>query len=88
MARGLGAWCLDGEALHVHRKLTRTPLAIAFADVLDVGRGSWHAGQWAGRDAVVNVVWRKDGFQLSSGFVLARDPEETAALMNEILSRV
>jgi hypothetical protein len=87
LARGLGDWWLDDEALHFHRRLTRTPLAIAFADVVGVSRGSWHAGQWAGRDAVVKVAWRKDGARLSSGFVLARDPGETEALMREIRSR-
>jgi hypothetical protein len=87
LARGLGDWWLDDEALYFHRRLTQAPLVIAFADVVGLSRGSWHAGQWAGRDAVVKVAWRRDGDRLCSGFVLARDPAETAALMREIGSR-
>jgi len=84
LARGLGEWWFDDEVLFFHRKLTRAPLVIALADVREVGRGSWHAGKWVGRDAVVKVAWRKDGARLNSGFVLSSDPAETEALVREI----
>jgi len=87
LARGLGEWWFDDDALRFHRKLTRAPLTIAFAGVLDVGCATWHAGKWAGRDAVVKVAWRKDGARLTSGFVLSNDPAETEALVREIGSR-
>jgi len=88
LARGTGTWWLDDEAFRFHRTLTRAPLAIAFADVLEVKLGRWHAGRWAGGAPVVKLVWARDGARLGSGFVIGRDPREAEALARAILSRV
>lgn len=88
LARGMGTWWLDDAAFRFHRKLTGAPLAIAFADVLEVRLGRWHAGKWAGGAPVVKVVWAKDSVRLSAGFVVGRDLREAEALAREIRSRV
>ena len=87
-ARGSGEFWIDPSALHFRRYLTKTPLAIPFADVLDIKVGKWHAGRWGAGAPVVKILWQKSDARLSSGFVLSRDARETEALIQEIRSRL
>lgn len=84
LARGVGDYWIDASGLFFRRYLTTRPINIAFADMLEVKLGKWHAGRWAGGAQVVKIVWEKAGHRLSSGFVLSRDARETLALVEGI----
>ena len=80
-ARGKGFYWHDDEAFYFRRLLTKTPMAIPFAQVTGFVTGKWHAGQWAGGRKVLKIEWENDGQRLSSGFTVAGDPEALASAL-------
>jgi len=81
LARGIGEYWFEDNALFFRRFLMAEPIVIHFRDVTGVRVGKWHAGRWAGGAQVVKVVWNKAGDRLSSGFVMSRQKSETSALV-------
>lgn len=83
-ARGNGEFWHDDEALYFLRYLTLKPLAIPFKQVTGLSIGKWHAGRWGVGRPVIKVHWRRGEQNLSSGFTLAKDPEEVRSLVQEL----
>lgn len=88
LARGIGEFWFDASALFFRRYLTKTPILISYADMVEVKVGKWHSGRWAGGSPVVKIVWKKANNRLSSGFVFSRDPRESEVLVQEIRSHL
>ena len=83
-ARGNGEYWLDDTALYFHRFLTKRPIEIPFAKVIEVKIGRSHAGRWLLGSRVLKMIWEKDGIKLSSGFVVSRNQIDTEAIGDEI----
>ena len=83
-ARGNGEYWFDDEAFYFRRYLTKQPLIIPFASVSELRIGRSHAGRWLWRSRVVKFIWQQEGMILSSGFVLARNQQETEQLISRI----
>jgi hypothetical protein len=86
-ARGNGEYWHDDEALYFLRYLTLKPLVIPFRQVSGLSVGRWHAGRWGLGRSVIKVHWRRGEQDLSSGFALARAPEEARRLLGELAER-
>ena len=82
-ARGLGEYWYDSEALYFRRYLTSMPIRIPFEKVAALRTGRWHAGRWAGPCTVIKFDWSRDGLALSSGFVLAKNRDEVASIIEK-----
>lgn len=70
-ARGKGRWRIEDGQLVFKRLMLSGPVRIPLADVTGVRLGTWHSGQWAGGKPVIKILWRRQGLELCSGFVLA-----------------
>jgi hypothetical protein len=83
-ARGNGEYWLDDTGLYFRRYLTRHPIEIPFAKVIEVKIGKSHAGRWLLGSPVLKLIWQKDGLRLSSGFIVSGSEEETEAVTESI----
>ena len=83
-ARGNGEYWFDGTALYFRRYLTKHPIVIPFAKIIEMKIGKSHAGRWLLGSRVLKLVWEKDGMKLSSGFIVARNQQETEAVMADL----
>ena len=83
-ARGNGEYWFDDTALYFRRHLTKHPLVIPFAKVVEVKIGKSHAGGWLLGSQVLKVIWEKEGMKLSSGFIVSRNQQETEAVMADL----
>ena len=86
-ARGLGEYRYDDRAFHFRRKLSENVIRIEFAAVEDIRTGRWHAGRWGAGAPVIKFIWKKDDLTLSSGFLLSRNREEAARIIEDIVRR-
>lgn len=84
LARGIGEFWLDEQALFFKRNLTQKPLRILIRDIIEVKTGKWHSGRWAGGAPVVKVIWNNEDTILSSGFVFSREGLETVRYIQRI----
>lgn len=66
--KGLGEGRIEGDALVFMRALGKTPFRIPLSRIETVVTGSWHRGQYGGKDRVVKVSWNDNGHRLVSGF--------------------
>lgn len=82
LTRGLGECWLENGVLCFRRLLSRSRIEIPLRDVYDLRISTCRSGRWAGKAPVVNVVWRRDGHQLSSAFVFSADRAETEAVVD------
>jgi hypothetical protein len=87
-ARGNGEYWLDDTSLYFRRYLTRHPIEIPFAKVIEVKIGKSHAGRWLLRSPVLKLIWQTDGLRLSSGFIVSRSGEATEAVSESIRDRI
>ena len=87
-ARGNGEWWFEEDGLHFRRYLTKKALVIPFSLIKQVKLGSWHAGKWVIVKRVIKLVWEKDGQTMSSGFILARNQENTERLKNDLQIKI
>lgn len=87
-ARGNGEFWTEDLGLYFLRYLTKEPLFIPYASILEIKSGKWHAGKWMGGAEVVKIIWDKDGQRLSSGFLVARGKEETAQIKASLEEQV
>ena len=75
--RGNGEYWYDEHSFYFRRYLTKTPIVIPFTHVRKVQTGHWHCGKWMLGQPIVKLIWKNDGFLLSSGFVLSRNVLES-----------
>jgi hypothetical protein len=83
-ARGNGEYWFDGTAFFFRRYLTKYPIQISFAAIIDVKIGKSHAGRWLLGPRVLKLIWQKDGMILSSGFIVARNQRDTETVMADL----
>lgn len=83
-ARGNGAYHYDERAFTFRRYLTRDPLEIPLARVVEIRVGRWHCGRWAWGAPIVKLIWEDEGRSLSSGFVLSRSEPQTQKMVREL----
>jgi hypothetical protein len=88
LARGNGEYWFEEDKLCFLRYLTREPLCIPYAEVENISTGTWHAGRWNLGRPIVKLHWERDGLQLSSGFVVGRDQQETEDFIVTLMRRV
>jgi hypothetical protein len=86
-ARGNGEYWFDDIALYFRRYLTKNPIEIPFAKVIEVKIGKSHAGRWLLGSRVLKLIWENDGMKLSSGFIVSRNQQETEAVMRDLNRR-
>jgi hypothetical protein len=67
--------------------LTRVPIHIPFSRILDVKTGNSHAGRMSFGQHAIKIVWENQGVRLSSGFILARDQQETEKILTDLKRR-
>ena len=87
-ARGNGKYWYDESAFYFLRYLTKQPIQIPLNRVVGFEIGKSHAGRWVFREIVLKIIWEKDGMSLSSGFIVARDRQETEMLMAALKQKV
>ena len=80
-ARGNGKYWYDRTAFYFLRYLTKQPIQIPLNKIVGFEIGKSHAGRWLFRQIVMKIQWQKDGMSLSSGFIVARDRQETEMVM-------
>ena len=80
-ARGNGKYWFDETTFYFLRYLTKQPIQIPLRKIIRFEIGKSHAGRWLFRQIVLKIIWEKDGALLSSGFIVARDQQETEKLM-------
>ena len=86
-ARGNGEYWFDDTALYFRRYLTKHPIVIPFAKVVELKIGKSHAARWIFGSRVLKSIWEKEGIKLSSGFIVCRNQQETEALMDDLKLR-
>jgi hypothetical protein len=80
-ARGNGHYWYDETSFYFLRYLTRVPIQIPRHKIIRFEIGKSHAGRWLFKQKVLKMIWEKDGQLLSSGFIVARDRQETEVVM-------
>lgn len=69
-ARGVGEYWYDDSAFYFRRYLTKTPIVLHYADIIELKTGHWHSGRWAAGRPILKIIWQHKGIRLSSGFLL------------------
>ena len=80
-ARGNGKYWYDETVFYFLRYLTKQPIQIPLGKIVRFEIGKSHAGRWLFKQNVLKIIWEKDGQLLSSGFIVARDRQETEMVM-------
>ena len=80
-ARGNGKYWYDGDSFYFLRYLTKQPIQIPLRKIIRFEIGKSHAGRWLFKQKVLKMIWQKDGLLLSSGFIVARNRQETEEVM-------
>jgi hypothetical protein len=88
LARGNGEYWFDENTFYFRRYLTKKPLEIPLRKIFRFEIAKAHAGQWIFRRRVLKLFWEKDGVILSSGFVVARNQQETEAIMADVQRQI
>ena len=83
-ARGNGEYWFDNVAFCFHRYLTKHPIEIPLEKIKKLEIGKSHAGRWLFKQRVLKIIWEKEGLILSSGFIVARNHEETEIIMADL----
>lgn len=87
-ARGNGTYWFERDSLCFLRYLTSDPLCIHFDEIENISTGTWHAGRWGFGRQIVKLHWVRDEMQLSSGFVVGKDEDETEDFIIALMKRV
>jgi hypothetical protein len=83
-ARGNGEYWFDNVAFFFHRYLTKHPIEIPLEKIMKLEIGKSHAGRWLFKLRVLKIIWEKEGMILSSGFIVARNQQETEIVMADL----
>jgi len=86
-ARGNGEYWFDDTTFCFRRYLTKHPIQVPFEKVVEVKIGKSHAGRWLLLSRVLKLIWEKDGMNLSSGFIVSRNQQETEVVMADLKRR-
>ena len=62
LTRGNGLFWCDTQSIHFLRYLTKEPISIPLANVIEFKTGKWHAGRWGGNNKLLKVVWKKTDY--------------------------
>jgi hypothetical protein len=87
-ARGNGTYWFEEQSFQFLRYLTSKPLRIPYRQIDWIKLGAWHAGRWTVGRPIVKLGWHWEGMQLSSGFVVAKRPDEIEAFIQELSRRI
>jgi len=80
-ARGNGKYWYDEISFYFLRYLTKQPIQIPLHKIIRFEIGKSHAGRWLFKQKVLKILWKKDSLLLSSGFIVARNRQETEGVM-------
>ena len=83
-ARGNGEYWFDETAFYFLRYLTKRPIKIPLSKIRRFEIGKTHAGRWLWRQRALKLIWEKDGLIFSSGFIVARNQQETEMVMADL----
>jgi hypothetical protein len=83
-ARGNGEYWFDNVAFYFHRYLTKYPIEIPLGKIIELEIGKSHAGRLLFRQRLLKLMWEKDGMILSSGFIVAKNQQETEIVMADL----
>jgi len=83
-ARGNGELWLEQDGLYFLRMLTKKPLEVRWEEMAGVRLGRWHAGRWGAGRPVLKIDFRRDGRELSAGFLLSSSWPEMEAFTNDL----
>ena len=86
-ARGNGEYWFDDIGFYFRRYLTKHPIEVPFAKIIEVKIGKSHAGRWLLGPRALKLIWEKDGMRLSSGFIVSRNQQDTEAVMADLKHR-
>ena len=87
-ARGVGEYWYDDSAFYFRRYLTKTPIILNYADVIELKTGRWHAGRWAAGRPILKIIWQHKGIRLSSGFLLTSSPEAYQRIRQQLVDAI
>lgn len=86
-ARGLGEYWYDERAFYFRRYLTKTPITLQYADIIELKTGRWHAGRWAAGRPILKIIWQHKDIRLSSGFLLTSHTDAYQCIQQLLLAR-
>jgi hypothetical protein len=86
--RGNGQYWYNDQEFYFLRDLTREPITIPFAKIIELKLGKWHSGKWAYGNFIVKIIWQKDGLKLSSGFIVSKNREGAIKLKEDLESKI
>lgn len=84
LARGNGTLSYNDQSISFLRLLTRAPIVIDFAKILEFKVGKWHSGQWGAGAPIIKVLWKNEKQLLCSGFSVSQNPDETKNIVSEL----
>ncbi|MBW2701628.1 MAG: hypothetical protein JRF33_12500 [Deltaproteobacteria bacterium] len=87
-ARGNGDFWMDEEGIRFHRKMTKTPFLLTWAELSGAELGRWHAGRWGGRRPLLKLDFERDGKILCAGFYLAADWVQMESLAKDLDAKI
>lgn len=87
-ARGNGVLLVSDESLSFSRKLLAEPIVIPFSKITEITSGTWHAGQWGGKQTIIKIVWNNDNLQLCSGISIEIPNDEVQILLERLQHRL
>jgi hypothetical protein len=87
-ARGIGEYWFDDTAFYFRRYLTQKPIQVPFDKIVALKIGSSHSGRWVFKKRVLKIVWKKGDLNLSSGFIVAANQQETEAFVADFKRRL
>ena len=85
-ARGVGEYWYDDSAFYFRRYLTKTPIVLNYADIIELKTGYWHAGKWGAGRPILKIIWQHKGIRLSSGFLLTCHSEAYQRIRQQFLA--
>ena len=87
-ARGVGEYWYDDSAFYFRRYLTKTPIVLNYADIIELKTGHWHAGRWAAGRPILKIIWQHKGIRLSSGFLLTSHADRYQRIRQQLADAI
>lgn len=87
-ARGVGEYWYDDSAFYFRRYLTKAPIVLNYADIIELKTGHWHAGRWGAGRPILKFIWQRHGIRLSSGFLLASHADAYQRIQQQLLDAI
>jgi hypothetical protein len=87
-ARGVGEYWYDDSAFYFRRYLTKAPIIVNYADIIELKKGHWHAGRWGAGRPILKIIWQHHGIRLSSGFLLTSRADAYQRIRQQLLDAI